>query len=277
MHTGKVISATLSILDSRMLHRITATLQGHPWDLWGLAQLFDGSDSSKTLVKAEKPSGRPTIDPNNPEERTRFRIQGYDVFGLLTCDGLVWDDANGRADLRDLRPTADEIITRLNGLARTFDRTFAPVRLTHLSYSKEGGGGAMTAGDWTPNKDATLLSASVHRDIAKRALALAGSNPAVTFVLDAMTVPTTWASLYLVYDAISTNVGGKHALEKMGWLTDDELNNLINSANSSRSIHEGARHGNRVTSTRPLIPLDIAQILTSQLVVQWLYWMVERP
>src|SRR5216683_3634996 len=255
-----------------MLHRVTATLQGHPWDLWGLSQLFDGSDPSKTLVQAEKPNGRPTFDVNNPGERTRFRIQGYDVFGLLTCDELVLDDANGD-DLRDLRPTADATIAHLNGLARTLDPTFTPVRLTHLSYSKECGGGAMTAGDWTPNKDATLLSASAHRDIAARALKLAGSNPTVTFVLDAMTLPTTWASLYLVYDAISTQAGGKHVLEKLGWLTDDELNDLTNSANNSRSIREGARHGNRAHPTRPLISLDIAQILTSQLVVQWLYWL----
>ena len=257
-----------------MLHRVTATLQGHPWDLWGLSQLFDGSDSSKTLVTAEKPTGRPTFDVNDPEQRTRFRIHGYDVSGLLTCDELVLDDTSG--DLRDLRPTADEIVYRLNGLARTFDPTFTPVRLTHLSYPKGSGGGAMTAGDWTPNKDATLLSASTHRDLAMRALKIARSNPAVSFVLDAMTLPTTWASLYLVYDAISTDVGGKHELKKLGWLTDDQLNDLTNSANNSRSIREGARHGNKPSPTRPLVSLDIAQILTSQLVVQWLYWLIDQ-
>lgn len=149
-----------------MLHQITATLQGHPWDLWGLSQLFDGSDAAKTLVKASKPNGRPTIDTNNLEEVNRFRIHGYDVVALLTCDGLIWDDEKGRVDLRDLRPIADETITRLNGLARTFDPTFTPVKLTHLSYSKERGAGSMTAGDWTPNKDTTYLGVAGQRDIA---------------------------------------------------------------------------------------------------------------
>jgi hypothetical protein len=257
-----------------MLHRITATLQGHPWDLWGLSQLFDGSDSSNTLVIAEKPKGRPTIDVNDPEQRTRFRIHGYDVFGSLTCDQLLLDNTTG--DLRDLRPTADEIIYRLNGLARAFDPTFVPVRLTHLSYPKENGAGAMTAGNWTPNKDSTLLTTTAHRDLAMRALKLAGSDAAVSFVLDAMTLPTTWASLYLVYDAISTNVGGKPELKKLGWLTDDQLIDLANSANNSRSIREGARHGNKPHPTRPLIALDIAQILTSQLIVRWLYWLTDQ-
>jgi hypothetical protein len=130
-------------------------------------------------------------------------------FATLTCTELVLDDDTSQ-DLRDLRPTADEIISRLNGLARTFDPTFAPVRLTHLSYPKENGAGAMTAGNWVPNKDAILLSASTRRDIAMRALKIAVSDLVVKFVLDAMTLPTTWASLYLVYDAISTDVGGQH-------------------------------------------------------------------
>jgi hypothetical protein len=257
-----------------MLHRVTATLQGHPWDLWGLSQLFDGSDSSKTLVMATKPNGRPTFDVNDPDQRARFRIQGYDVAAELTCDELILDDT--KADLRDLRPLADELITRLNGLARTFDPLFAPVRLTHLSYSKENGGGAMTAGNWTPNRDSTFLSASAHRDLATKALRLAGANPAVNFVLDAMTLPATWAFLYLIYDAISTNVGGKSELKNLDWLTDDQLNDLTNSANSSRNIREGARHGNRVDSTRPLIALDVAHILTCRLVVQWLDRLVDQ-
>jgi hypothetical protein len=154
--------------------------------------------------------------------------------------------------------------------------TFAPVRLTHLSYPKENAGGAMTAGNWVPNKDATLLSASTHRDIAMRALKIAGSDLAVKFVLDAMTLPTTSASLYLVYDAISTVVGGQHKLKALAWLNDDELNDLTNSANNSRSIREGARHGNRPNPTRPLISLASAQILTSQLVVHWLYWLADQ-
>ena len=257
-----------------MLHRVTATLQGHPWDLWGLSQLFDGSDSSKTLVVAEKPTGRPTFDVNDPEQRTHFSIQGYDVVGLLTCDELVLDDA--QADLRDLRPTVDEIISRVNGLARTFDPMFTPVKLTHLSYPKENGGAAMTAGNWTPNRDDTLLSASAHRDLAMQGLRIAGSSPTVSFVLDAMTLPPTWASLYLAYDAISTDVGGKHQLKKMGWLTDDELNDFTNSANNSRSILEGARHGSKPHPTRPLVSLDLARILTSQLIVQWLYWLIDQ-
>jgi hypothetical protein len=257
-----------------MLRRVTATLQGHPWDLWGLSQLFDGSDSSKMLVVAAKPTGRPTFDVTDPNQVTRFRIHGYDVSSQLTSDALVLDDTKG--DLRDLKPTVDEIISGVNGLARTFDPMFTPVRLIHLSYPTENGAASMTAGDWTPNRDSTLLTASAHRDLAVQALRIAASNPAVSFVLDAMTLPPTWASLYLVYDAISTHVGGQHELKKFGWLTDDQLNDLTNSANNSRSIIEGARHGNKPKPTRPLISLDIARILTSQIIAQWFYQLIDQ-
>jgi hypothetical protein len=259
-----------------MIRQITATILGHPWDLWGLSQLFDGTDSFRTLVRSPKPEGRPTIDTTNPNAVTRFRIHGYDIAAPLTSDELVWDAAAGKVDLRDLRPIADQTIMRLNGLARTFDPTFIPVKLTHLSFEHENGAGSMTAGNWTPNKDMTYLGVQGQRGIASHILPLADSRPAINFVLDAMTLPVTWASLYLVLDAITTDVGDKHKLKKLGWLTDDELSDLTNSANNSRNIREGARHGNRVESTRPLIPLDVAQILTSKLVVCWLYWLAEQ-
>jgi len=256
--------------------QIVATIKGHPWDLWGLAQLFDGSDSSNTLVKANKPEGRPSFDPTKPHEVTRFRVHGYDICATLTCNDLEWHDTNKRPDLRDLRPIAEEIVARLNGLARTFDPTFTPVKLLYLSFVHENGAGSLLNGDWTPNKDNTFLGAKGQNDLAKAALALAGSDADVDFVLNAMVLPATWSALYLVVDAISMNVGSIHKLEKFNWLTKDQLNDLTYSANNSRSIREGARHGNRAKTGRSLLPLDQAHILTCTLVVEWLYWLITQ-
>jgi hypothetical protein len=256
--------------------KIVATIKGHPWDLWGLAHLFDGSDSSNTVVKADKPEGRPSFDPTKPDEVTRFRVHGYDICTTLTCNYLTWDDTKGRPDLRELRPIAEQIVARLNGLARTFDPMFTPVKLLYLSFVHENGAGSLPNGDWTPNKDSTLLGAKGQNDIAKAALALADSNPDVDFVLNAMVLPATWSALYLVFDAISMNVGGQPKLKTFNWLTKDQLNDLKYSANNSRNIREGARHGNRAKTDRSLIPLDQAHILTCTLVVEWLYWLSEQ-
>ena len=35
--------------------QVTATVMGHPWDLWGLSKLFNGSDATTTLVQTEEP------------------------------------------------------------------------------------------------------------------------------------------------------------------------------------------------------------------------------
>ncbi|WP_316213939.1 hypothetical protein [Bradyrhizobium sp. SZCCHNR2032] len=195
---------------------VTASTMGHPWNLWGLSLLFDGSDPSKTKVVATKPEGQPTFDPNNEAERNQFRANGYDILTSLTSDELVWDDGKDRVDLRDLRPIADDLLLRVNGLARTFDPTFTPVRLIHLTFPN----GAMATGDWTPNRDSTYLGAAGQHDTTHRALPLAGSNPDVKFVLEAMVLPATWASLYLVIDAIKTSVGGRHKLDNLGWLIE---------------------------------------------------------
>ncbi|MHC2432756.1 hypothetical protein [Bradyrhizobium sp. USDA 4451] len=247
-----------------MIIPITASIIGHPWDLWGLSLLFDGSDPSKTKVVVTKPEGRPTFDPNSEAERNRFRANGYDIMTSLTSDELVWDDAKGRVDLRDLRPIADDILLRVNGLARTFDPTSTPVRLIHLTFPN----GAMATGDWTPNRDSTYLGAAGQHEIANRALPL--TNPEVKFVLEAMVLPATWASLYLVIDAIKTNVGGRRELDKMGWLSKPDLSDLTYSANNSRNISEGARHRTKPNVGGNLIPLDIAHIKTCMLVAHWL-------
>jgi hypothetical protein len=260
----------------RMPLQIVATIQGHPWDLWGLATLFDGSGPAKTMVKAEKPKGRPTFDPNNAEEPNRFRIHGYNVLATLTSDELKWDEAVGRVDLRDVRPIADEIIARLNGLARIFDPSFIPVKLIYLSFSTENGAGSMLNGDWTANKDSTVLAMEGLHVIANSFLSVAQSNPDAKFVLDAMVLPTTWTSLYLVLETITANVDGGTNLKRHGWITEDELSDLGNSANNSRNIHEGARHGKRPNLGRPLIPLDHALSITMKLTYQWLLWLSEQ-
>src|SRR5262249_6531044 len=135
--------------------------------------LFDGSGPAKTMIKAEKPKGRPTFDPSNAEERNRFYIRGYNVFATLTSEELTWDEAKGRVDLRYMRPIADEIIARLNGLARTFDPSFIPVKLIYLSFSTENDAGSMPNGDWTPNKDSTILATEELHDIANGFLSIA--------------------------------------------------------------------------------------------------------
>lgn len=142
-----------------------------------------------------------------------------------------------------------------NGVAILLDPDYRPAKLLSLSYSYPGGGGSTVLGDWTPNRDMTFLGHhSLQAVFAKDVLPLALSDNRVKFVLDAIALPRSWASLYPIYDAIGADVGGVRELRKSGWVTADELSDFTNSANNSREIREGARHGKDPDPGRWIIP-----------------------
>jgi hypothetical protein len=244
---------------------------GHPWDLWGLSKIFDGSDSTKTLVRAEEPNGLPTFDAINKEAINRFRVWGYDVAARLTSAELLWDEGKGRVDLQDMRSIADNLIERINGTAQLFDPQYKPVKPLALTWSKGDAAGASAYSEWTPNKSSTNLARFPDLiPLARDIIALAAKEKAVKFVLDAIVLPRTWASLYLVYDAISTDMGGTHSLKKKNWVTEDDLSDFTNSANNSREIKEGARHGKKPEQSRALISMEQAYTIINQLALAWL-------
>jgi hypothetical protein len=267
-----------TLTDGAMPTQVTATLQGHPWDLWGLSKIFDGSNETRTLLTAVEPKGKPIFDLRNQEAINRLRVMGYDVFGTLTSTELIWDESKGSVDLRDVRPVALNLVERINGIALLLDPEYRAVKLISLSYSNTGKVGSSVLGDWTPNKDMTSLGRHPGQlDFAKAVLGVARNDNAAKFVLDAIALPRSWASLYLIYDAIAADIGGVHELRKAGWVTPDELTDFTNSANNSRSVPEGARHGNTPQNGRPLIPLIQAYAIVNKLAVRWLDWVRSNP
>jgi hypothetical protein len=257
-----------------MTIRVTATLMGHPWDLWGLSVLFDGSDSSHTKLKAAKPVGRPTFNVNDPAARERFRVHGYDVFATFTNDDLVWDEAKGRVDLRDLGPVAKDILARMNGVAILFDPEYRAARLLYLSYDTGTSQGTVPYTDWTPNRDSTPLGARPEdQSFAHAAMSLAQTNSTVRLVLDAIALPRTWSSMYLIYEAIAENIGSVQTLDKVGFVSEKDLRDFRNAANNNRSLEEGMRHASR-PNPGPLIPFDQAYSIINALAVRWMQSLV---
>jgi hypothetical protein len=196
--------------------QVTAKIQGHPWDLWGLSRLFNGTDATKTTVTADKPEGQPVADLSSKEGAQRFRLMGWDVFAELTSDELLWDEKRGPVDLRGIRPVAEDLVGRINGVTILLDPDFAPVKLSSISYMTPYGAGGSTFGEWRQNKSISFLGHHPSQLLmAEKTLPLSKSDPVVHFVLDAIVLPRSWASLYLVYEAIADDVGGVHELKKM--------------------------------------------------------------
>jgi hypothetical protein len=250
--------------------QITATIYGHPWDLWGLSKLFDGSDANHTLVNAPKPQGRPTFDTNDSAQVQRFRVYGYDLPAPLTSDDLRWDGGVADIDLRDFTPVAETLVARINGIAILLDPKYAPIKLHSLSFSEGTSAGNLLRTDWIPNKDETRLGAQrEHLSFAQGSLPLAVGNPAVKVVLAAAALPRTWASLYLIYEVIAESVGGQHALDNLGFVTKKDLSDFRHAANNSRSLDEGMRHS-KTPQPGNLIPLDKAYFIINTLAIRWM-------
>lgn len=253
-----------------MTIKVTATLQGHPWDLWGLSLLFDGSDASRMLLKANKPDGRPTFDTTDPVAVSRFRANGYDVFATLTSDELVWDEGKGAVELRDLVPIAQDHLARMNGIAILLDPSYKAAKLLYLSYAQGESAGTILNTDWTPNKDATPLGTQQgHIPFAHEVLPLAQKNSAVRFVLDAIALPRSWASMYLIYEAIADYVGGIHELDAFNLVSARDLYDFRNAANNNRSLSEGIRHAKKPAPVT-LISIDKAYCIINTLAIRWM-------
>jgi len=248
----------------------TARLRGHPWDLWGLSKIFDGSNADHTRIVATQPVGRPMYDPHTDAGRLRYARLGFDDFALLTTDALTFPEGS-QPTFDVAKSVANEIILRINGIGRLIDPEYLTVSLYELSYVCRGGSGSSDAGRMPKNKENTWLGQHpAHQPFGALVFSHAASNTAVRFVLDAIALPATWASLYLVYDAIKDEVGGQAALEKMDWVKKSELSDFRYSANTSRQLKEGARHGGIPDAPKPLITLSNATDIIERLARAWL-------
>jgi len=89
--------------------------------------------------------------------------------------------------------------------------------------------------------------------------------------MEALNMPTTWASMYLIYEAISDNVGGGKALEQFGFVSSQELSDFRFAANTCRIISEGIRHAARLDlPSPPHIQLSEAREIIHRLAIAWL-------
>jgi hypothetical protein len=252
--------------------QFTATLIGHPWDLWGLAKLFDGKNTDHTVIEANEPRGLPSYNFSNKDERDRFQKLGYDVFAKLTNDTLIWRDEDGPPDIKKMKIIAEDVVARLNGIGRVLEPDHWPVRLYHIAYTAPYGSGGGTLGTQTPNKQYTGLGRHPSQFVfAENVFELSRQHPAVRFVLDAIAMRPTWVSLYLVFEAIRDNVGGQRALEQKEFVTKQDLKDFGYAAQHNRSLSEGMRHSSTISALpKPPIALVHAHGIINVLTMRWL-------
>lgn len=248
------------------------TLRGHPYDLWGLSKIFDGNNTDRTIVNAQEPKGRPTVNFQDRAAIDRFQKLGYDIFATLTNNSLVHNEANGPPDIMKMKIVAYDIIERINGIGRLIEPDYWPVKFYGLTYKSAGGSGASTPDGTTPNKEHTSLGwHPSHGPFADFVFEISRTEPAVRFILDAFAMKSTWVSLYLIYETIKDNVGDQRALESRGWVSVQELSDFRYAANQNRTLTEGMRHASTIQELpkQPISLID-AHTIIDRLTKSWL-------
>jgi hypothetical protein len=97
-----------------------------------------------------------------------------------------------------------------------------------------------------PTPPTVAISALAAQDVSvKKAMRLFASVDA-----------KTWVSLYRIYEVIEADVGGEHAMRKLGWRSESDLKRFKHSSNSVSVAGDAARHG-KEQSNPPADPMKV--------------------
>ena len=143
--------------------------------------------------------------------------------------------------------------------------------LQHRSSGPRVRFGAPTALQSGPAGDAPPLNATPPR--AAAILQVSARDTAVSKVLRLLSDPdaASWVGLYRIHEVIEADVGGQHSMQKMGWVSSEDLKRFKHSANSVQVGGDAARHGKEqhLPPNDPLTVSEAASYLT-YIVQTWL-------
>lgn len=250
-----------------MTETFKVRLQGNPWDLWGLSKIFNGTNADATLVDAKNPATE-RLDMRNKDDQRHFELFGFETHADLTSNSFRLEFPFGSRDMHEL---VVPVLNRINAIGRLLDPEYWPVALFSCVYTGNGSTSVNLFGGGNKYKDKTGLGEQGQVQFAFDAFELGSNNATIGFVMEALTLPTTWASLYLIYEAIRENAGGHAALELFGFVKSQELRDFRFAANTCRILSEGIRHGTQLdVPIQPNISLSEARQIIDRLAIGWL-------
>jgi hypothetical protein len=178
-----------------MTETFTATIQGNPWDLWGLSKIFNGADADATHVQAKDPTTL-GLDFSKEEKQRWFEMFGHDNFANLSSNKFRLEFPFSGKDMSDL---ALDVVARMNAIAKLLDPGYWPVTLFDCVYVRDNMTSFNFADGGPRYKSATSLGGGSQVTFAYDAYELVEENSAVCFVMDAINLPATWASRRLLH------------------------------------------------------------------------------
>lgn len=232
-------------------------VDGDPWDLEYLMKIMQGGP--RRILLDTRGIGYLYQSDSFNALRTSAEVAttARDELGVLT--GILMLEYNGFEPLRQ-----GEVSRMSHGSGRD---TFAQ----HRSSGHRVRFGTPTALQAGPAGDDPPLNATPF--CAAAVLQVSARNTAVSKVLRLLADPVavSWVGLYRIHEVIEADVGGMHSMQKMGWVSSEDMKRFKHSANSVQVAGDAARHGKEL-NLPPKNPLSLseAESYLTHIVKTWL-------
>ena len=230
-----------------------AVIEGERFDLETLAELFNEGDPLVALEAA----------------------------GEYSLESMTLQDSSGEIDL----DAVSALLKRVNGIARTLDHGYQPVRTTGRHIGPDGkvnvvimgavGRGRMKVrGTVTVTVDGKPVVEAPTTPKSLRYMKLAGQDSNVADAIRVMGQPDQldWYDLYKVWEIIRDAAGNQKEVVKRGWATDSDLNRLTASANHPGISGDQARHARMsgTPSAKSTMTVREGEALVRRLMARWI-------
>jgi hypothetical protein len=209
-------------------------------------------------------------------------VQDADVFSLRMSASLVGPHPN------QARSYAYAWLEHMNGIGRLLNAGFRPLSLSSTTHGRDSEGKVISLGFAVEGAVLRLkgqvLVGTVNgasppnppRGAAVPFLQAAAASDRAHDALVILGRPNlTWAELYLVFELVEGDVGGK--MFKYGWITKADADLFGRTANSYSTLRIGGRHG-KDRGTPPPSPMTHSDALAhiGHLVREWLTHLVQH-
>jgi hypothetical protein len=226
-------------------------LEGHVFDLETLGDLFRSGDP----LVAQDPS------------------DGY----YLESSSL--QDSNGQIDVS----ATETLVKRINGVARTVDVDFRPVKLKGRYTAPDGTTSVVVSADTAEARSKVRVTARVLSDgisvpepppKGPRYVNLAAQDVNVADVLRVLGQPESldWYDIYKVWEIVEQAVGELSQAVARGWATRADIDRLTASANHPGISGDEARHARMRGNPGPnrTMTMGEADALVRRLAANWI-------
>ena len=231
-----------------------AGIEGHPFDLETLADLFSASDP----------------------------LVAKDASGGYYLESAKLQDSSGHIDAN----AAQALVKRINGVARAADSGFQPVTLTSRCTAPDGsvttlitaGGSMHLRGKFVAvsvlDSNGTQVPGVPLIPKGPRYVKVAYQDPDVADALRVLGQPDSldWYDIYKVLEIVENAVGGSEKVEERGWATKADINRLTASANHPGISGDVARQARMkaVPGANLSMTMREAEGLVRRLVASWI-------